>query len=536
METYDYVVVGAGSAGCILAARLSEDPRVTVLLIEAGGRDWSPWLRVPVGYARSYFDAKVNWMHYSEPEPNLGGRRVYAPRGKVVGGSGTINAMIFVRGAREDFDDWRNEGAIGWGYEDVLPYFKRLESFAGGGSAWRGDSGPIHVMSMRPQVHPIVRTYLVACEEMGLPINPDFNGATLEGAGVYDINTRQGLRSSSNFEHLRPALKRPNLRVLRNAFARRVVIDGEKRATGVEIDIRGRRETIAARAEVILAAGAVGTPLLLQHSGVGRGEDLRAAGVPVLHASPAVGQNLQDHLCASFYYAAKVPTLNDALGSLPMQAWQALRYVLTRRGPLALSVNQAGAFLRGAPDEARPNLQLYFNPLSYRIPDNPHAGLKAEPYSGFLLAFNACRPSSRGQVVLAGPDPAAAPKIQPNYLSTERDIDEALQGCKLVRRLITAPALSAITREEMPPSKAAQTDEQLIDYFKSSCGSIYHLCGTARMGADPATSVVAPDLRVHGIANLRVVDASVFPTIPSGNINAAVMMVAEKGADLVRAR
>ncbi len=535
MTTYDYIIVGAGSAGCILAARLSESGRHNVLLIEAGGNDSSPWFRVPVGYARSYYDPKVNWMYWSEPEAALNGRRIYAPRGKVQGGSGSINAMIFVRGAADDFDDWKAAGNLGWGYEDVLPFFRKLETHAGGESKYHGGGGPIHVTPMRGQSHAITDRFLEACAELQMPLNADFNGADIEGAGIYDINTRNGVRSSSSLAYLRPALGRPNLAILRNSRVRRIVVDAEARATGVEVIGPGGVTSYSARQEVIVSAGAVDTPKLLQLSGIGDGSHLQSLGIPLVRHLPAVGKNLQDHLCASFYYRSTVPTLNDELGTIFGQARQALRYILTRRGPLALSVNQAGAFLRGRREEERPNIQLYFNPLSYRIPTDPKAGLKPEPYSGFLLAFNSCRPTSRGTVGIVSPELADAPQIRPNYLGTVHDEEEVVQGGRLVRRIMEAPALRAITEMEMPPSVEAQTDEELLTYFRGNSGSIYHLCGSASMGPDATTSVVDASLRVHGITGLRIVDASVFPNITAGNINAPTMMVAEKGAAMILA-
>ncbi len=531
---FDFVVVGAGSAGCIVAARLSESGRYRALLIEAGGSDNSFWLKVPVGYAKSYYNPRVNWMYYSEPEPNLGGRRIYSPLGKVLGGSGSINAMIFVRGAAADFDDWRDAGNPGWGFDDVLPYFRKLETHADGASAWHGGAGPIHVTPMRHGTHPLSDAFLAACRDLGLPENPDFNGQTLEGAGVYDVNTRRGMRSSSSREYLWPALKRPNLAIMTDTLACRVVL-ADGRATGVEVKRGDERLIINARREVILCAGAYDTPKLLQLSGIGDAEHLSSVGLKPRHHLPAVGRNLQDHLCASFYYRSTVPTLNDEFGSLFGQARLALRWLLTQKGPFAMSVNQAGGFFRGAREEARPNIQLYFNPLSYRIPTDAKAGLRPEPYSGFLVAFNPCRPTGRGTVTAVSVDPAQAPAIRPNYLSTEHDRAEVIQGSRLVRRIMTAPSLLAITAQEMEPSASAHTGEELLAYFRENCGSIYHPCGTTVMGPDAATSGVNSRLQVHAINGLRVIDASIFPNITSGNINAPTMMVAEKGVDLVLA-
>lgn len=530
---FDFIVVGAGSAGCIVASRLSESGRHSVLLIEAGGEDKSFWFKIPVGYAKSYYNPKVNWMYRTEPEANLGGRRIYAPRGKVQGGSGSINAMVFVRGAAEDFDDWRAAGNPGWGFDDVLPFFRKLETHARGESRWHGGSGPIHVTPMRGATHPVSDAFLDACNELDIPLNEDFNGETIEGAGVYDVNTRRGQRSHSSAEYLRPALKRPNLTIEREAHARRLLVEAEGRVSGIEVMQRGRVRRFSARREVILAAGAVDTPKLMQLSGFGDGSMLFAHGIETRKHLPAVGKNLQDHLCASFYYRSKQPTLNGDFASLIGQVRFGLTWLLKRSGPFAMSVNQAGGFFRGSLEEKRPNIQVYFNPLSYRIPDNPRAGLTPEPYPGFLIAFNACRPTSKGTISIASPDASDAPLIRPNYLSTDRDIEEVLQGSRLMRRIADARALDGWVEEEVSPSKAADTDAKLLDYFRLNSGSIYHLCGTCAMGTDPHETVVDTRLRVHGVPGLRIVDASVFPNITAGNINAPTMMVAEKGAAMI---
>ncbi len=530
---FDFIVVGAGSAGCIVASRLSESGRHSVLLIEAGGEDKSFWFKIPVGYAKSYYNPKVNWMYRTEPESNLGGRRIYAPRGKVQGGSGSINAMVFVRGAAEDFDDWRDAGNPGWGFDDVLPFFRKLETHARGESRWHGGSGPIHVTPMRGSTHPVSDAFLDACNELGIPLNEDFNGETLEGAGVYDVNTRRGQRSHSSAEYLRPALKRPNLTIEREAHARRLLVEADGRVSGIEVMQHGRVRTFNARREVILAAGAVDTPKLMQLSGFGDGSVLFAHGIETRKHLPAVGKNLQDHLCASFYYRSKQPTLNGDFASLIGQMRFGLTWLLKRTGPFAMSVNQAGGFFRGSLDEKRPNIQVYFNPLSYRIPDSPRASLTPEPYPGFLIAFNACRPTGKGTISIASPDASDAPLIQPNYLSTDRDIEEVLQGSRLMRRIADAQALEGWVEEEVSPSKAADTDAKLLDYFRLNSGSIYHLCGTCAMGTDPHETVVDTRLRVHGVPGLRIVDASIFPNITAGNINAPTMMVAEKGAAMI---
>lgn len=529
----DFIVVGAGSAGCILASRLSESERYSVLLLEAGGKGNSLWLKIPVGYAKSYYNPAVNWMHWSAPEPELNNRRIYVPRGKVVGGSGAINAMVYVRGDHADFDDWRAAGNPGWSFDEVLPYFRKLETHARGESKWHGGQGPIHITPMRGGIHPISRAFLRAGAELGFQQNLDFNGETLDGVGVYDINTRNGFRSHSSAEYLTPALKRRNLVLETDALAQRLLFDETGRVTGVEVSQHGELRQFHARREVILSAGAVQSPLLLQRSGLGDGAHLRDLAIPVRHHLPAVGQNLQDHLCASFYYRSQKPTLNGLFGTLAGKAWLALRYLTTRKGPFAMSVNQAGGFLKGNTEAERANLQIYFNPLSYRIPNNPKAGLLPEPYPGFLIAFSACRPASRGEIRIASSDATAEPEIRPNYLTADRDIAEALEGMRLIRRLAGTAALADWMEAEVSPSDTVDDDAALIDYFRGHSGSIYHLCGTCAMGPDGEKAVVDAKLRVHGLTGLRIADASIFPNITAGNVNAPTMMVAEKAADLI---
>lgn len=529
---FDFIIVGAGSAGCILADRLSESGKYSVLVLEAGKKDKSFWFKIPVGFAKTYYHPVYNYMYYSTPQKEMDGREIYAPRGKVVGGSGAINAMIYVRGNKKDFDDWAEAGNPGWSYNDVLPYFKKLESRPNGNSVYRGTAGKIGITPMHEGAHEICHDFLNACDELGLPKTEDFNGEQFEGAGIYEVNVANGQRASSGVAYLKPALKRTNVTLISEACVERIHFE-KNRAIGVTATINGAEQIFVADKEVILAAGAVDSPKLLQLSGIGDRNLLEKHQILVNKHLPAVGENLQDHHCVSYYYKANKKTLNDKFRSLLGQAIAGMQYVLTRKGPLSLSVNQSGGFFKSDDNESEPNIQLYFNPMSYRIPPNPNAKLEPEPYSGFLLAFNSCRPTSLGSVKIQSNDPAAKPVIDPNYLSTEKDIKEAIAGSKLIRKVMGSNTLQAITVSEESPGTQCQSEEQMLDYYRKNSGSIYHLCGTCKMGPDEQDSVVDARLRVHGIENLRVVDASIFPNITSGNINAPVMMVAEKAAEII---
>ena len=530
---YDYIIVGAGSAGCILANRLSASGQYSVLLLEAGKADDSFWFKIPVGFTKTYYNETYNWMYYSEPEKELDNRSLYCPRGKVQGGSGSINAMIYVRGQAQDYDDWAEAGNKGWSYRDVLPYFRKLESHPLGNTEYHGANGPIGISPMKDDAHPICHVFIKGCEQAGYKRTDDFNGAQFEGAGIYDVNTRNGQRSSSSFEYLHPVLNRKNLTVEREVLVTQVLFDTNRRATGVVVKQNGSERHFTAKREVILSAGAVDTPKLLQLSGVGDSALLAEHRVPLVHHLPAVGQNLQDHLCVSFYYRSNVKTLNDEMRPLLGKLKLGLQYLLTRKGPLAMSVNQAGGFFRSSEKEALPNLQLYFNPLSYRIPKSNKASLEPEPYSGFLLCFNPCRPSSRGSIQIASDRAEDAAKIRINALTTQKDIDEAIEGCELVRKIMSTAALKDITVEEISPGPQVKDRDAFLQYFREQSGSIYHLCGSCAMGPDDGNSVVDERLRVHGMSGLRIVDASIFPNITSGNINAPTMMVAEKGAEMI---
>ncbi|MBW4052489.1 MAG: choline dehydrogenase [Proteobacteria bacterium] len=534
MGEFDYIIVGAGSAGCVLANRLSASGRHRVLLLEAGGSDFSPWIRVPIGYARTFTDPRYNWMYRTEPEAALDGRSTLWPRGKVLGGSSSINAMVFVRGQPSDYDDWRGAGNPGWSWQDVLPYFRKLEDHAWGASEYHGAGGPVHVHDPSAAVHPLCKSFLEACAAAGIPITRDFNGAQTEGAGLWQVTIRGGVRVSSASAYLRPALRRHNLQVVKDARATRLLFAGTA-ATGVEYLRGGTRTTATARREVVLSAGAIGSPQLLELSGIGDPQLVGRLGIPVLAPLPAVGRGLQDHVCVSYFYRSRVPTLNDELAPFLGKARAALRYALRRDGPLSMSVNQAGAFVRSRPQLARPNLHVYFNPASYSTTTSGPSRrlMNPDPFPGFLMSFNTCRPTSRGSVHLRSADPLASPSIAPNSLSTPEDLEDVYEGARVLRRIAAAAPLAAVIDSELLPGGQIRSDPEVLEDFRRRAGSVFHPCGTCAMGPDSANAVVDSRLRVHGVGNLRVIDASVFPAVTSGNINAPTLMVAEKAADLI---
>jgi choline dehydrogenase len=533
-ETFDYIVVGAGTAGCVLANRLTEDGKSSVLLLEAGGSDLSIWIQVPIGYGRTFFDKRINWMYDTEAVEGLGGRSSYWPRGKVIGGSGSINAMVYVRGQPRDFDDWRAAGNPGWGWKDVLPFFTKSEDFDRY-SAHHGRGGPQHVTEITPHVHPVCHSFIETAEGLGFPVTSDFNGSNAEGVGFYQINTRGGWRASTANAFLHPARKRPNLELRTKAQATRIVFEGA-RAVGIEYRRGGKLHQVRARREVILSGGAINSPQLLMLSGLGDGAALAQHGISVQQHLPAVGRNLQDHLAVSYFYKVRTATLNDELHPLIGKAKAALRFAFDRRGPLSLSVNQSGGFIRSDADAPNVDLQLYFSPVSYtQTPLAARKLLNPDPFSAFLLSFNPCRPSSRGHLALRSADPLQHPVIQPNYLSTEHDIAEVLAGNRLLRKIAASRPLADMITEELVPGPAVQTEAEQLADFRARADTVYHPTGTCAMGPDAATSVVDAQLRVHGTEGLRVIDASIFPNITSGNTNAPTVMVAEKGAAMVLA-
>jgi choline dehydrogenase len=464
----------------------------------------------------------------------LAGRRGYWPRGKVLGGSGSINGMVYIRGLSSDFDGWRALGNPGWGFSDVLPYFKMAEDYCETpNAASLGHGGPIHISDMSPDVHPLCATFIEACESLGYPRIADFNSRDPEGVGIYKITTRNGIRESTARGYLRPALKRSNLSVRLKSHALRILLDGN-RAAGIAYLHRGATLEARARKAVILCLGSINTPQLLQLSGLGDGELLQRHGIKVAVQSPAVGQNLQDHLDLTFLYRSKVPTLNNDLYPLSGKLKAGIRYLLTRRGQLAISINQAGGFVRSDAGQPHPNLQLYFCPLTYPRAEWPiRRLLNPDPFPAFMVSFNICRPTSRGRVDIRSANPLDAPLIYTNCLTTEHDRSEALAGMHVLRKLGASAPLSRIIEREVSPGPDKQSDADLLQDFRDRASTTFHPTGTCRMGPDPAGSVVDARLRVHGVRALRIVDASIFPQIPTGNTNAPTIMVAEKGSALI---
>ena len=523
---FDYVVVGGGTAGCVLANRLTADGRTRVLLLEAGPADRSPWIHIPIGYGKTMFDPRYNWGFETDPESGMEGRRLYWPRGRGLGGSSSINGLIYVRGQPEDYDAWLAQGNAGWGWKDVLPYFLRMERNSRGASALHGGDGPQWCSDIgRP--HELMEAVIAGAREMGVPRNDDFNGERQEGVGYYQLFTRRGLRCSTAVGYLRPARRRPNLAVRTGAQATRLVFEGG-RAVGVEYRRDGALHVEKAAREVVLAAGAVQTPQLLQLSGVGPGELLRRFGIPVVADVPGVGENLQDHLQLRLIYKVSKPiTTNDDLRSLAGRARIGLEWLLFRRGPLAVGINQGGLFARLLPGARTPDIQFHFGTLSADV-----AGGAPHPWPGCTFSVCQLRPASRGSIRIASPDPFARPSIRPNYLDAEIDRRYAVESLRYARRLAATRALAPYLASEYRPGPEVASDEALLDFARRYGQTIFHPVGTCRMGPD-AASVVDPQLRVRGVRGLRVVDASIMPTLVSGNTHAPVVMIAEKAAEMM---
>ncbi len=523
---FDYVIVGAGSAGCVLANRLTADGKSSVLLLEAGPRDTNPWIHIPLGYGRLFKEKTVNWMYQTEPEPGLNGRNIFQPRGKVLGGSSSINGLLYVRGQHEDYDRWRQHGNLGWGYDDVLPYFKKAEDQTRGGDDFHGAGGPLPVSDWR-HADPLSAAFVDAAVQLGIPRNPDFNGATQEGAGFFQTTTKGGRRASVAVAYLRPAKARRNLHVETSALAERILFEG-RRAVAVTYRAAGNPRTARARKEILVCGGAYNSPQLLQLSGVGPADLLRQHGIEVVLDAPGVGHDLQDHMQVRVVMrCSQAITLNDVVNNPFRKVMTGLRYAAFRTGPLTIAAGTSGAFFRTNPRLATPDIQVHFLPFS-----TDKMGEKLHPFSGFTASVCQLRPESRGSLKIRSADPAAPPEIRINYLASEVDRATNVEGLKILRKILRAPALARYVVEEVDPGDKVTSDEALLAYCRARGTTIYHPTSTCRMGND-RLAVVDQRLRVRGIDGLRVIDASVMPDLVSGNTNAPIIMIAEKASDMI---
>jgi choline dehydrogenase len=523
---FDYVVVGAGSAGCVLANRLTADGKHSLLLLEAGPKDTNIWIHVPLGYAKLFKEKTVNWMYQTEPEPGLHGRQVFQPRGKVLGGSSSINGLLYVRGQHEDYDRWRQRGNLGWGYDDVLPYFRKAEHQTRGADDYHGTGGPLSVSDWR-HADPLSEAFVKAAVETGIPFNPDFNGATQEGAGFFQTTTRRGRRASSAFCYLRPAKGRKNLSVETSALAQRIIFEG-RRARAVEYRQNGTLRNARARKEVLISSGAYNSPQLLQLSGVGPAELLKRHGIDLVLDAPGVGNDLQDHMQVRIVMrCAKAITLNDIVNHPVRRTLAGLQYAAFRSGPLTIAAGTSGAFFKTNPRLATPDIQIHFIPFS-----TDKMGEKLHAFSGFTASVCQLRPESRGSLKVRSADASAPPEIRINYLATETDRAAFIDGIRILRKILAAPALKSYCVNEVYPGSDKTSDEELLDFCRRTGSTVYHPTSTCRMGND-SLAVVDQRLRVRGIEGLRVVDASVMPDLISGNTNAPIIMIAEKASDMI---
>jgi choline dehydrogenase len=523
----DFVIVGAGSAGCVMATRLSEDPSTRVVLLEAGGEDRNRWIHIPLGYGKTFADSSVNWCYEAEPDAGANGRRIFWPRGKVLGGSSSINGMVYIRGQHEDFDLWRQFGNTGWSSTDVLPYFKRAQHQVRGASEFHSTGGPLCV-SDTSEHHPICEAFIAGAMELGYERNDDFNGAKQDGVGYHQTTTRNGKRCSTAVGYLHPVRNRPNLRVVTGALAEKILFEG-KRAVGVAFREYGQPRTVRAAREVILCGGAVNSPQLLLLSGVGPADQLAQFDIPIVHELRGVGQSLQDHYSAPIKLKCRLPiTVNDVMQSNVKKLKVGLQYYLFRTGPLTMAAGPAALFVRTRQELATPDVKISVAPFSSdKLQDGLH------PWSGFGLTVYQLRPESRGEIRLKSANPADPPAMLPNYLATETDRRAIVDGLKIGRRILATSPMGRYVSEEYQPGPSVTTDEQLLLHARNTGNTVFHPTSTCKMGVD-AMAVVDPELRVYGIEGLRVVDASIMPTVISGNTNAATIMIGEKAADMVR--
>ena len=531
---FDYIIVGGGSSGATLAGRLSSNPSIKVLLLEAGPSDGSLKIKVPLGYGSLFYDQKFNWKYETEPEAELTGRKMYWPRGKVLGGSSAINAMVYVRGHQNDFKDWEKV-APSWSWSNVEPLFKKIEAWKGKSSSARGSSGPVGVSNAERDVHPLTNKYLEAGQELGFPLNGDYNGSHMEGVSVYQTTIANGLRVSSASAYISKRNSSRNLRVITNALVTKLIFDG-RRAKGVCFSQGNRETTVLTHGEVILSAGALNSPHLLYLSGLGPANELQPHGISVLQDMPHVGRHLQDHIGVDFTLAVNRPSLNQKLRPVLGKFLVGLEYLFFKSGPLAMSLNQAGGFVKSDPSLEIPDLQLYFSPLSYSTaPQGKRPLMSPDPYPAVRLGFNPTKPTSEGWISLKSSDPFESPKFIGNYLSTEEDKKVMISGMHLMRKFLKTKAMRDIVEEELSPGSDFNDDKSFMDFARSEGGTVFHQCGTCRMGKDISSSVVDESLKVHGIDGLRVADASIFPRITTGNTNAPSIMVGEKAADIILA-
>lgn len=525
VETYDFIIVGAGSAGCVLANRLSADPSARVLLLEAGPRDTSPWIHIPVGYYKGIANPAIGWGYETEPVPGSNNRRISWPRGKVLGGSSSINGLIYIRGQAQDFDYWRQLGNSGWDWDSVKPFFIRSEGRERGADEFHGADGPLGVSDVHR--NELCDAYIEAATQAGIPYNDDFNGARQEGVGYFQLTTRRGRRSSTAVSYLKPARKRANLRIETGALATNIAFEG-RRAARITYRHNGETRTAAVGRELVLSGGAINSPQLLQLSGIGPGALLQSLGVKVVADLPGVGNCLQDHYQARNVYECTRPlSVNDEVRSPLHKVAAALRWVFFRTGPLAIGAGHVGLFARTRPELETPDVQFHFIRFSA---DGP--GAKLHDYSGFTVSVCQLRPESRGSIHIRSADPAEPPAIQPNYLDTQSDRDTMVAGMQLARKIIELPAMKSYVRREVLPGPNVNSDKEILDYVRDYGSTIFHPTSTCRMGQDDM-AVVDERLRVRGIDALRVADASVMPTVVSGNTNAACVMIGEKAADMV---
>jgi choline dehydrogenase len=525
-QDFDYIIVGAGSSGCVLANRLSENPSNSVLLLEAGSRDLNPWIHVPVGYFKTMHHPATDWCYLTEPEEGTSNRRLQWPRGKVLGGSSSLNGLLYVRGQAQDYDRWEALGNNGWSYKDVLPYFKKSEDQERGANEYHGVGGPQKVSDLRLR-RPIADHFIKAATEVGIPFNEDYNGASQDGVGYYQQTAHKGFRWSTAKGFLKPARKRANLTVKVKAQVTRILFDDLK-AVGIEYQKNGKLYQARANKEVILSAGAIGSPQILQNSGVGPKDLLERVGVPLVKHLPGVGENLQDHLQIRLVFKTSERTLNDELSSFLKRMWVGMQYVFKRTGPLTLAASQVAIFTRSNAEVERPDIQFHMQPLSA---DKPGDGV--HPFSAFTCSVCQLRPWSRGRIQIKSNNPFEYPAIYANYLSDERDHQVAIDSIKVARKISQAPALAAHIIDEYVPGRQFQSDQELLQAARDYSQTIYHPSCTCAMGQDEM-AVVDNRLRVHGLEALRVVDASIMPELVSGNTNAPCIMIAEKAADMIK--